>query len=143
MAQRFFAEANRLAKRMVSGEQLHHAWQADAGLGPVQELHNTDSSDDHRTNSHGQKPSNETHESTTTLGTAVQEELKQEAEADLSRPGSGALVGNGKEMIAAAMATIADRHERDTALVMALARQNDRSKRITLGAGQSTNMRLQ
>lgn len=66
VAQRFFAEVNRLAKRLMSDEHfpvdgtLIQAWASQKSFRPK------DGSDDgDGTNFHGQKRSNETHQSTT------------------------------------------------------------------------------
>ena len=136
VAQRFFAEVNRLAKRFMSDEHftvdgtLIQAWASQKSF------RKKDGSDDDGTNFHGQKRSNETHQSTT------------DPEARLYRKSYGkesklaylghALVENRNGLIAAAMATTADGHaERDAALLMLNQRQKNRSKRITVGADKA------
>ena len=136
VAQQFFAEVNKQAKRFMSDEHftvdgtLIQAWASHKSF------RRKDGSDDDGTNFRGDKRSNETHESTT------------DPEARLYRKSYGGesklaylghvLVENRNGLIAAAMATQADGFaERDAALLMLAEKQQDRSRRITVGADKA------
>jgi transposase len=137
VAQRFFAEVNRQAKRFMSDDHftvdgtLIQAWASQKSFRAK------DGSDDgDGTNFHGQKRSNQTHASTT------------DAEARLYKKSYGkesrlaylghALVENRNGLIAAAMVTEADGYaERDAALMLLEEKQKERSRRITVGADKA------
>ena len=141
VAQSFFAEVNRLAKRFMSDEHftvdgtLIQAWASQKSF------RRKDGSDDgDGTNFRGEKRSNETHGSTT------------DPEARLYRKSYGkesrlaylghALVENRNGLIAAAMATQADGHaERDAALLLLQKQRRNSSGRITVGADKAYDTR--
>ena len=137
VAQRFFAEVNRLAKRYMSDEHftvdgtLIQAWASQKSF------RKKDGSDDgDGTNFHGQKRSNETHQSTTDSEARLYKKSYGK-ESKLAYLGH-ALVENRNGLIAAAMATQADGYaERDAALLMLDQRQKTRSRRITVGADKA------
>ncbi len=136
VAQRFFAEVNRLAKRFMSDEHftvdgtLIQAWASQKSF------RKKDGSDDGGTNFHGQKRSNETHQSTTDPEARLYKKSYGK-ESKLAYLGH-ALVENRNGLIAAAMATQADGHaERDAALLMLDEQQKDSSRRITIGADKA------
>ena len=137
VAQRFFAEVNRLAKRFMSDEHftvdgtLIQAWASQKSF-----RRKDGSGDGDGTNFHGQKRSNETHQSTTDPEARLYRKSYGK-ESRLSYLGH-ALVENRNGLIAAAMATQADGHaERDAALLMLQQRQKRRSQRITVGADKA------
>ena len=132
VAQRFFAEVNRLAKRFMTDEHftvdgtLMQAWASQKSFRPK------DGSDDDGTNFRGQKRSNDTHRSTTDPDAR----LYTKSYGKESKLGH-VLVENRNGLIAAAMATIADGHaERDAALLMLDQRQKRRSQSGHPGRGQ-------
>jgi transposase len=137
VAQRFFAEVNRLAKRFMSDEHftvdgtLIQAWASQKSF------RKKDGSDDgDGTNFHGQKRSNETHQSTTDPDARLYKKSYGK-ESKLAYLGH-ALVENRNGLIAAAMVTRADGHaERDAALLMLDERQKNSSRRITVGADKA------
>jgi transposase len=137
VAQRFFAEVNRRAQKFMSDEHftvdgtLIQAWASQKSF------HSKDGSDDgDGGNFHGQKRSNQTHESTTD-GDARLYKKSYGKESKLSYLGH-ALVENRNGLIAAAMATHADGFaERDAALLMLKQKQQNRSRRITVGADKA------
>ena len=137
VAQRFFAEVNRLAKRFMSDEHftvdgtLIQAWASQKSF------RRKDGSDDgDGTNFRGQKRSNETHQSTTDPESRLYRKSYGK-ESKLAYLGH-ALVENRNGLIASAMATQADgRAERDAALLMLNERQTHGSKRITVGADKA------
>jgi transposase len=141
VAQRFFAEVNRLAARLMSDEHftvdgtLIQAWASHKSFRAK------DGSDDgDGTNFHGQKRSNDTHASTTDPDARLYKK-SYGTESKLSYLGH-ALVENRNGLIAAAMATTADGHaERDAALLMLHERQKRRSRRITVGADKAYDVR--
>ena len=107
VAQRFFSEINRLAKRFMSDEHfpvdgtLIQAWASQ------NRFRKKDGSDDgDGTNFHGQKRSNETHQSTTD----PEARLYKKSYGKESKPAylGHALVENRNGLIAAAMASQAD-----------------------------------
>jgi len=137
VAQRFFAEVNRRARKFMSDEHftvdgtLIQAWASQKSF------RSRDGSDDgDGTNFHGQKRSNQTHESTTDRDARLYKKSYGK-ESKLSYLGH-ALVENRNGLIAAAMATHADGFaERDAALLMLGERQQGRSRRITVGADKA------
>jgi transposase len=137
VAQRFFSEVNRRAKKFMSDEHftvdgtLIQAWASQKSF------RSKDGSDDgDGTNFHGQKRSNDTHASTTDQD-ARNYRKSYGKESKLSYLGH-ALVENRNGLIAAAMVTHADGFaERDAALLMLQQKQQDRSRRITVGADKA------
>jgi transposase len=137
VAQRFFAEVNRLARHFMSDEHftvdgtLIQAWASQKSF---RKKNGSDDSDG--TNFHGQKRSNETHESTTDPEARLYKKSYGK-ESKLAYLGH-ALVENRNGLIAAAMATQADGHaERDAALLMLQHRQKHSSRRLTVGADKA------
>ena len=140
VAQRFFAEVNRQAKRFMSDEHftvdgtLIQAWASQKSFRSKDK--SKDGSDDDGTNFHGQKRSNKTHESKTDPDARLYKKSYGK-ESKLSYLGH-ALVENRNGLIAAAMVTHADGYaERDAALLMLHDRQKEHSRRITLGADKA------
>ncbi len=137
VAQQFFAEVNRQAKRFMSDEHftvdgtLIQAWASQKSF------RSKDGSDDgNGENFHGQKRGNKTHQSTTD-GDARLYKKSYGKESRLSYLGH-ALVENRNGLIAAAMVTHADGYaERDAALLMLQQKQQKRSRRITVGADKA------
>jgi transposase len=137
VAQRFFAEVNRRAKKFMSDEHftvdgtLIQAWASHKSF------RSKDGKDDgDGGNFHGQKRSNQTHESTTDADARLYKKSYGK-ESKLSYLGH-ALVENRNGLIAAAMVTHADGFaERDAALLMLRQKQQDRSRRITVGADKA------
>src|SRR6202166_3284617 len=137
VAQRFFAEVNQRAKPFMSDDHftvdgtLIQAWASQKSFRPK------DGSDDgDGTNFHGQKRSNQTHESTTDADARLYKKSYGK-ESKLSYLGH-ALVENRNGLIAAAMVTHADGFaERDAALLMLEQKQRGRSRRITVGADKA------
>jgi transposase len=135
VAQRFFAEVNRQAKRFMSDEHftvdgtLIQAWAS-------QKSFRSKGGDGDGTNFHGQKRSNDTHKSTTDPDARLYKKSYGQ-ESKLSYLGH-ALVENRNGLIAAAMVTHADGYaERDAALLMLADKQHGRSRRITVGADKA------
>ena len=126
VAQRFFAEVNQRAQKFMSDEHftvdgtLIQAWASQKSF------RSKDGSDDgDGTNFHGQKRSNQTHESTTDADARLYKKSYGK-ESKLSYLGH-ALVENRNGLIAAAMVTHADGYaERDAALLMLKQKQQDR-----------------
>jgi transposase len=137
VAQRFFAEVNRKAKKFMSDEHftvdgtLIQAWASQKSF------RSKDGSDDNDGGDfHGQKRSNETHESSTDADARLYKKSYGK-ESKLSYLGH-ALVENRNGLIAAAMVTHADGFaERDAALLMLAEKQQGRSRRITVGADKA------
>jgi transposase len=136
VAQHFFAEVNRQAKKFMSDEHftvdgtLIQAWASQKSF------RSKDGSDDDGGDFHGQKRSNETHESTTDPDARLYKKSYGK-ESKLSYLGH-ALVENRNGLIAAAMVTHADGYaERDAALLMLHEKQYGRSRRITVGADKA------
>src|SRR5271167_2783403 len=137
VAQPFFAEVNKQAKRFMSDEHftvdgtLIQAWASQKSF------RKKDGSDDEDgSNFRGQKRSNQTHASTTD-GDARLYKKSYGKESKLSYLGH-ALVENRNGLIAAAMVTHADGFaERDAALLMLHDKQKHRSRRITVGADKA------
>jgi transposase len=139
VAQRFFAEVNRRAKKFMSDEHftvdgtLIQAWASQKSFRPKDG--GKDGFGD-GTDFHGQKRSNETHESTTDTDARLYKKSYGK-ESKLSYLGH-ALVENRNGLIAAAMVTHADGYaERDAALLMLQQKQEGRSRRITVGADKA------
>lgn len=136
VAQHFFAEVNKQAKRFMSDEHftvdgtLIQAWASQKSFRA------NDDSDDDGANFHGQKRSNQTHQSTTDPDARLYKKSYGK-ESKLSYLGH-ALVENRNGLIAAAMVTHADGFaERDAALLMLNRKQQGRSRRITVGADKA------
>jgi transposase len=137
VAQQFFVKVSRQAKRFMSDEHftvdgtLIQAWASQKSF------RRKDGSDEgDGTNFHGQKRSNQTHESTTDADARLYRKSYGK-ESKLSYLGH-ALVENRNGLIAAAMATHADGYaERDAALLMLYEKQKNRSQRITVGADKA------
>jgi transposase len=132
VAQRFFAEVNRQAKKFMSDEHftvdgtLIQAWASQKSF-----RSKNDSGDGDGTNFRGQKRTNQTHESSTDARLYKKSYGK---ESKLSYLGH-ALVENRNGLIAAVMVTHADGYaERDAALLMLAEKQQGRTRRITVGA---------
>jgi transposase len=137
VVQRFFAEINQRAKRFMSDDHftvdgtLIQAWASQKSFRAK------DGSDEgDGTNFHGQKRSNETHESTTDPDARLYKKSYGK-ESHLSYLGH-ALVENRNGLIAAAMATTADGYaEREATLLMLEQQRKGRKRRITLGADKA------
>jgi transposase len=137
VAQRFFAEVNRQAKKFMSDEHftvdgtLIQAWASQKSFRPK----DGDGPGD-GTNFHGQQRSNKTHESSTDPDARLYRKSYGK-ESKLSYLGH-ALVENRNGLIAAAMVTHADGYaERDAALLMLEQKQQGRRRRITVGADKA------
>jgi transposase len=137
VAQRFFAEVNRQARKFMSDEHftvdgtLIQAWASQKSFRPK----DGDGPGD-GTNFHGQERSNKTHESTTDPDARLYKKSYGK-ESKLSYLGH-ALVENRNGLIAAAMVTHADGYaERDAALLMIEKQQQGRTRRITVGADKA------
>jgi transposase len=135
VAQQFFSEVNRQAKRFMSDElvdgTLIQAWASQKSF-----RSKDGSDDDDGSNFRGQRRTNQTHASTTD-GDARLYKKSYGKESKLSYLGH-ALVENRNGLIAAAMVTHADGYaERDAALLMLHEKQKDRSRRITVGADKA------
>jgi transposase len=143
VAQQFFAEVNRQAKRFMSDEHftvdgtLIQAWASQKSF-----RSKGGSEDGDGTNFHGRKRSNDTHESTTDPDSRLYKKSygKESHPAYLGH----ALVENRNGLIAAAMATQADGYaEREAALLMLQEKQKQKSgsRRITVGADKAYDAR--
>jgi transposase len=137
VAQSFFAEVNRQAKRFMSDEHftvdgtLIQAW---AGQKSFRRKDGSDDGDG--ANFRGQERKNETHQSTTDPDARLYKKSYGQ-ESKLSYLGH-ALVENRHGLIAAAMVTHADGcAERDAALLMLEQKQRNRSRPITVGADKA------
>ena len=141
VAQRFFAEVNERAKPFMSDEHftvdgtLIQAWASQKSFRPK------DGSDDgDGTNFHGQRRSNDTHESTTDPDARLYKKSYGK-ESHLAYLGH-ALVENRNGLIAAAMATTADGYaEREAALLLLEGKRKGRKRRITVGADKAFDSR--
>ncbi len=129
-----FAEVNRQAKRYMSDEHftvdgtLIQAWASQKSFRPKDGGGPGDG-----TSFHGQKRSNDTHQSSTDPDARLYKKSYGK-ESRLSYLGH-ALVENRNGWIAAAMVTHADGYaERDAALLMFADKQQGRTRRITVGA---------
>jgi transposase len=136
VAQQFFAEVNKQAKRFMSDEHftvdgtLIQAWASQKSF------RKKDGSDGDGTNFHRQQRTNETHESTTDPDARLYKKSYGK-ESHLAYLGH-ALVENRNGLIAAAMATQADGYaEREAALLLLDAKQKVSSWRITVGADKA------
>jgi transposase len=136
VAQQFFAEVNRQAKRFMSDEHftvdgtLIRAWASQKSF------RKKDGSDDDGTNFHGRQRKNETHESTTDPDARLYKKSYGK-ESHLAYLGH-ALIENRNGLIAAAMATQADGYaEREAALLLLEEQQNGKKRRITVGADKA------
>jgi transposase len=136
VAQQFFAEVNKQAKRFMSDEHftvdgtLIQAWASQKSF------RKKDGADGDGTNFHGQQRTNETHESTTDPDARLYKKSYGK-ESHLAYLGH-ALVENRNGLIAAAMATQADGYaEREAALLLLDAKQKGSSRRITVGADKA------
>ncbi len=136
VAQQFFAEVNKQAKRFMSDEHftvdgtLIQAWASQKSF------RKKDGSDGDGTNFHGQQRTNETHESTTDPDARLYKKSYGK-ESHLAYLGH-ALVENRNGLIAAALATQADGYaEREAALLLLDAKQKSSSRRITVGADKA------
>jgi len=136
VAQQFFAEVNKQAKRFMSDEHftvdgtLIQAWASQKSF------RKKDGSDDEGANFHGQKRANDTHESTTDPDSRLYKKSYGK-ESHLAYLGH-ALVENRNGLIAAAMATQADGYaEREAALLMLEEKQKGNKGRITVGADKA------
>jgi transposase len=136
VAQQFFAEVNQQAKRFMSDEHftvdgtLIQAWASQKSF------RKKDGPDDDGTNFHGQKRTNETHESTTDPDARLYKKSYGK-ESHLAYLGH-ALVENRNGLIAAAMATQGDGYaEREAALLMLQEKQKGNTQRITVGADKA------
>ena len=137
VAQRFFAEVNRQARKYMSDEHftvdgtLIQAWASQKSFRPKDGGGPGDG-----TNFHGQQRSNDTHQSSTDPDARLYKKSYGK-ESKLSYLGH-ALVENRNGLIAAAMVTHADGYaERDAALLMLAANQHRHSRRITVGADKA------
>jgi transposase len=137
VAQQFFAEVNRQAKKFMSDEHftvdgtLIQAWASQKSFRPK----DGDGPGD-GTNFHGQERSNKTHKSTTDPDARLYKKSYGK-ESKLSYLGH-ALVENRNGLIAAAMVTHADGYaERDAALLMLEKKQQGRTRRSTVGADKA------
>ncbi len=136
VAQQFFAEVNKQAKRFMSDEHftvdgtLIQAWASQKSF------RKKDGSDGDGTDFHGQQRKNETHESTTDPDARLYKKSYGK-ESHLAYLGH-ALVENRNGLIAAAMATQADGYaEREAALLLLETKQKGSSRRITVGADKA------
>ena len=137
VAQRFFAEVNQRARPFMSDDHftvdgtLIQAWASQKSFRAK------DGSDDgDGTNFHGQKRSNETHESSTDPDARLYKKSYGK-ESHLAYLGH-ALVENRNGLIAVAMATTADGYaEREAALLMLEQQRKGRKRRITVGADKA------
>ena len=136
VAQQFFAAVLKQAKGFMSDDHftvdgtLIQAWASQKSF------RKKDGTDDDGTNFHGQKRSNDTHESTTDPDARL---YKKSYGAE-SRPAylGHVLVESRNGLIAAATVTQADGYaEREAALLMLSKKQKGRSRRITVGADKA------
>jgi len=137
VAQRFFAEINQRAKRFMSDDHftvdgtLIQAWASQKSFRAKDGSDQGDGTD-----FHGQKRSNETHESTTDPDARLYRKSYGK-ESHLSYLGH-VLVENRNGLIAAAVATTADGYaEREAALLLLGEQRKGRKRRITLGADKA------
>ncbi len=140
VAQQFFAAVLKQAKPFMSDDHftvdgtLIEAWASHQSFRPKDGSDKNEGGDG--SNFHGQKRSNETHESTTDPDAQLYKKSYGK-ESKLAYLGH-ALVENRNGLIAAAMATQADGFaEREAALLMLKEKQQDRSRRITVGADKA------
>ena len=139
VAQQFFAAVNRQAKRFMSDDHftvdgtLIQAWASHKSF-RAKDGSDSDSGDG--ANFHGQKRSNDTHESTTDPDARLYKKSYGK-ESHLAYLGH-TLVENRNGLIAAAMVTQADGYaEREAALLMLEDKRKGRKRRITVGADKA------
>jgi hypothetical protein len=139
VAQLFFAAVNRQAKRFMSDDHftvdgtLIQAWASHKSF-RAKDGSDSDGSDG--ANFHGQKRSNDTHESTTDPDARLYKKSYGK-ESHLAYLGH-TLVENRNGLIAAAMVTQADGYaEREAALLMLQGQRKGRRRRITVGADKA------
>ncbi len=139
VAQQFFAAVNKQAKRFMSDDHftvdgtLIQAWASHKNF---RAKDGSDSDDSDGANFHGQKRSNDTHESTTDPDARLYKKSYGK-ESHLAYLGH-TLVENRNGLIAAAMVTQADGYaEREAALLMLQDKQKGRKRRITVGADKA------
>jgi transposase len=137
IAQRFFAEVNKQARKFMSDEHftvdgtLLQAWASQKSFRSKDGSGGGDGE-----NFQGEKRSNKTHESKTDPDARLYKKSYGK-ESKLSYLGH-TLVENRNGLIAAAMVTHADGYaERDAALLMLAQKQRDRARRITVGADKA------
>jgi len=136
LAQQFFAEVNKHAKRFMSDEHFTDGTLIQACASHKSFRAKDGSDDGDGSNFHGQKRSNDTHESTTDPDAQLYKKSYGK-ESKLAYLGH-ALVENRNGLIAAAMATQADAYaEREAALLMLQEKQKGRKRRITVGADKA------
>src|SRR6201996_7610122 len=142
VAQQFFSEVNRQAKRFMSDEHftvdgtLIQAWASHKSFRPK----DGSDDDDDGSNFRGQKRSNQTHASTADSDARLYKKSYGK-ESKLSYLGH-VLVENRNGLIAAAMVTHADGYaERDAALLMLRKLTQRRRRRITVGADKAYDTR--
>ena len=136
VAQQFFSAVLERARGFMSDDHftvdgtLIQAWASQKSF------KRKDGSDEDGTNFHGQKRSNDTHESTTDPDARLYRKSYGK-ESKLAYLGH-TLVENRNGLIVAAMATTADGYaEREAALLMLADKQKDRKRRITVGADKA------
>jgi transposase len=141
VAQQFFAAVTRQAKRFMSNDHftvdgtLIQAWASQKSF-RKKDGSGSDPKGGGGANFHDEKRSNQTHESTTDPDARLYRK-SYGTEAKLGYLGH-ALVENRNGLIAAALVTTADGYaEREAALLMLTARQEERSRRITVGADKA------
>jgi transposase len=139
VAQQFFAAVNQQAKRFMSDDHftvdgtLIQAWASHKSF---RAKDGSDSDDSGGANFHGQKRSNDTHESTTDPDARLYKK-SYGRESHLAYLGH-TLVENRNGLIAAAMVTQADGYaEREAALLMLQDKRKGRRRRITVGADKA------
>lgn len=139
VAQRFFAAVNKQAKRFMSDDHftvdgtLIQAWASHKSFRAKDD---SDSDNSDGANFHGQKRSNDTHESTTDPDARLYKKSYGK-ESHLAYLGH-TLVENRNGLIAAAMVTQADGYaEREAALLLLQDKQQGRKRRITVGADKA------
>src|ERR1700747_3162277 len=130
VAQRFFAEVNQQAKRFMSDEHFTMDGTLIQSWAGQKSFRSKDGSDDGGgSNFHGQKRSNDTHQSTTDPDARLYKKSYGK-ESKLSYLGH-ALVENRNGLIAAAMVTHADGYaKRDAALLMLQQKQQGRARAL-------------
>jgi transposase len=139
VAQLFFAAVAKQAKRFMSNDHftvdgtLIQAWASQKSF---RKKGSSDPRDGDGTNFHGEKRTNDTHESSTDPDARLYKKSYGK-ESQLAYLGH-ALVENRNGLIAAAMVTTADGYaEREAALLMLAKKQEERSRRITVGADKA------
>ncbi|HEY3707017.1 MAG TPA: IS5 family transposase [Terracidiphilus sp.] len=138
VAQQFFAAVNKQAKRFMSDDHftvdgtLIQAWASHKSF----RAKDGDSDGSDGADFHGQKRSNDTHESTTDPDARLYKKSYGK-ESHLAYLGH-TLVENRNGLIAAAMVTQADGYaEREAALLMLQDKRKGRRRRITVGADKA------